>query len=128
MDASLASKLENMGAIESTELLSPPRELTMAATLQNGEKSVINRMKVATIHTELHIRHGTALVLRNLRWYVTAQNVGEPLLSRPVLEALGLSTRNVLASAAERYAGVTDVSELLMDKDCLLYTSDAADD
>lgn len=34
MDETLASKLENVGALESIETLTPPRELTMAASLQ----------------------------------------------------------------------------------------------
>ncbi len=36
-----------------------------------------------------------------------------PLLGRPLLEALGLNTRNILAAAAEKLSGAVDVSTLL---------------
>lgn len=68
------------------------------------------------MNTELHIRHGTALTLRNVRWLVTDQTVGEPLLGRPVLEELGLNTRNTLAAAAEKYSGVVDMHGILYNK------------
>ena len=68
--------------------------------------------------------------------------MGEPLLGRPVLEALGLDCRKVLAAAADRHGGTIDVSNLVANKidfrpgrigrvldgifhadGCLLYTS-----
>ena len=39
--------------------------------------------------------------------------MGEPLLGRPVLEALGLDCRKVLAAAADRHGGTIDVSKLV---------------
>ena len=43
---------------------------------------------------------------------MTKQAVGEPLPGRPLLEALGLNTRDILASAAAKHAGIADVPEL----------------
>lgn len=57
---------------------------------------------------DVHIRHGSALKLRQLRWVVSSQRVPEPLLGRPVLEFLGLNTADILATAADRAAGVID--------------------
>ena len=43
---------------------------------------------------------------------MTKQAVGEPLLGRPLFEALGLNTRDILATAAAKHAGIVDVPEL----------------
>lgn len=61
---------------------------------------------------ELHIRHGTSLMLQNVTSYITKQNDSEPLLGRPVLEALSLNTKSVLAAAADRYNVSLDLSDL----------------
>lgn len=47
--------------------------------------------------------------LRNTRWLVSKQRVPEPLLGQPMLEALGLNTADILATAADRSAGEVDV-------------------
>ena len=85
----------------------------MAATNKDGTAATIMCDKAVTIDTQLHIRHGSALVLRGLRWLVTSQCVGEPLLGRPLLEALGLDCHKVLASAADRHGGSVNVSTLV---------------
>ncbi len=56
--------------------------------------------------------HKTAVTLRGIRWLVSDQKVGEPLLGRRLLEALGLNTVNVLAAAVEKNSGSVDVSNL----------------
>lgn len=66
-----------------------------------------------TVYVKLHIRNGTALILRGLCMLVTDQPVGETLLGRPLLQALGLNTRDNLASAEESNSGVVDVYTLL---------------
>lgn len=43
------------------------------------------------------------MVLLNLRWLVTEQHSCNPLLGGTVLEALGLSTAELLAAAADRF-------------------------
>jgi len=115
MDSELLSKLELSGVSIQVENLPHPRVLLMAAELPDGNKAEILCRRVATIDTELHIRHGTALMLRNLRWNITDQRVGEPLLGGPMLEALGLNTRNILAAAAAKYSGTVDVTALVGD-------------
>lgn len=90
-----------------------PRQFEMAAYLPDGNQASITCIKVLTVDTELHIRHGPALTLRGVRWLITDQTVGEPLLGRPVLEFLGLNTRDILAAAAEKYSGVVDIPDIL---------------
>ena len=113
MDEYLLNKIKSTSDAVQVEQLTLPRHFVMAAKLPDGSIPKISCSKIAIIDTELHIRHGTGQVLRNLRWFVTSQHVGEPLLGRPILEALGLSARNILAAAAEKYAGVANASELL---------------
>lgn len=44
---------------------------------------------------------------------MTDQELSDPLLGRPVLEALGLSTREILAAAADRFCGSVDMERLV---------------
>lgn len=111
MDASLLAKLETSNAVSKVEYLKT-RILYMAAALLNGKQAEIKSRRVANIDTSLHIRHGTSLTLRNLQWTITDQTVGEPLLGGPVLEALGLNSREMLAAAAHKYSGSVDASLL----------------
>lgn len=89
------------------------RVFDRAASLPNGQRASLICSKVATVDTELHVWHWTALILRMVRWLVTNQMVGEPLLGRPVLEELDLNTRIILAVAADKHSGIADVSSLL---------------
>lgn len=40
--------------------------------------------------TELRVRHAQSLTIQNMRWFVTSQEISEPLIGRPTLEALGM--------------------------------------
>lgn len=64
------------------------------------------------METKLHIRHDTDLTLRGVRWLVTDQTFGYPLLSRSLQEVLRLIKRNILAAAATRHSGLVDCSSL----------------
>lgn len=85
----------------------------MADTSSNGFATKISCNQAVTIDKQLHIHHGSAIILRGLIWLVIPQALGEPLLGRPVLEALGLDCHNVLTTAAERHGGNVDVSTLV---------------
>lgn len=113
---SMVKKFKESGVEFSVETLPTKSVFEMAASLPNGEPASLMCDKAVVVDTELHIRHGSALVLRGVRWLVTNQSVGEPLLGRPLLEALGLNTQEILSAAAEKYSGAVDVSTL-MDKD-----------
>lgn len=85
----------------------------MAARNQDGSERTISCDQAVTIDTQLHIRNGSSLILRGLRWIITSQAVGEPPIGRPVLEALGLDCHKVLAAAADRLCGTVDISALV---------------
>lgn len=70
---------------------------------RNGNPAELVITREITVDVELHIRHGTSLILRNVRWLVTDQLVGESLLGRPILEALGMDTSEILSGAAEKH-------------------------
>lgn len=91
-----------------------PRQYGMAVQTSTEDKPIyVECDRSVTTTTELHIRHGTSLSLRNVTWLVAKQPTAEPLLNRPVLEALGLDARKALEAACDRYQGNVDVTELL---------------
>ncbi|CAN8075453.1 unnamed protein product, partial [Agarophyton chilense] len=116
MDTSTLERARKAGVDASVVKLVPPRKFEMAAKNPGGSPTIIECTHAATIDTELHIRHGSALVLRNLRWLVTPQIVDEPLLSRPLLGALGFDCQKVMQAAADRFGGSVDVSSILGNK------------
>lgn len=86
----------------------------MAAYNPDGQKATLIFKLAMTVDSGLHIRHVTSLVLHGLRWLVTYQTVGDPLPGRPLLDALGHNTRNILAAAASKHSGAVDLSTLLL--------------
>lgn len=84
----------------------------MAVEDANGSSAKIMCNKTFTLDMELHVPHGTSLVLRSVKWYVSTQAAKEPLLERPVPEAFGLTTSDILAAADDRYNGSLDLSHL----------------
>ena len=112
----LLNKLQCAGAkVHVTDLPRPMRYRMAAGTTPKGENAEIVCERTVVADLKLHVRHGSTLVLRNLRWLVTKQDVGEPLLGRPTLEALGLNCADILASAADRLNGETDLRDLYPD-------------
>lgn len=110
MGEELLRRWQRAGAdIQVADLPRPIRFEMAASTTPKGETAEIVCNRTAIIHLELHVRHGTTLVLRNLRWVITKQNVGEPLLGRPTLGTLGFNCADILASAADRLNGETDL-------------------
>lgn len=61
----------------------------------------------------LCIRHGTNFSLRNVEWTVGDNLVSHAILSRHVLQSLGLDNRMLLAAACERFNGVFDIEKNL---------------
>lgn len=79
-------------------------------TTSKWRVSILKCDRTAVIDVALHIRLGTALILGDVQWLITDQQVGEPLLGSPLLEALGLNTREILSAAANKHGGQVDVS------------------
>lgn len=69
--------------------------------------------KEVTFDTELHVRHGNSLMIRNLKWLVSVENVNETLLGRLIQEALGLEIKEVLKAACDRYGENCNVEDLV---------------
>lgn len=110
LDDNTLSLIISAGADVQIDNLEKPRIFGMAAMTKDGQDAQIVCDRAVSVNTELHIRHGSSLMLRNLRWLLTPQKLAEPLLGRPLLEALGLNTRDLLAAAATRLAGTVDAA------------------
>lgn len=63
----------------------------------------------------LQIRHGTSLVLRNITWRVTKEQIKTPIIGRRVLESLGCDNRAMLLAARDRLGDNIDVIERLVE-------------
>lgn len=113
LDKETLRRIIAAGVDASVEELSQPRVFDMAAANADGASAKLVCTKSVSVDTELHIRHGTTLRLRNLKWLVTDQRVSDPLLGRPILEALGLNTRDLLAAAADQFCGSVDAERLV---------------
>lgn len=85
IDMRTINEMSISGAVCNTTPLLRPRSFEMAASLENGKPATLTCTKTTTMDVELHIRHGTALILRGVQWLITDQAVGEPLLGRPLL-------------------------------------------
>lgn len=83
-------------------------------SLDHGLEIESQCTRPVTMETGLHSRHGKTLVLRNMKWLITGQQVTEPLLRRSVLEALDFNSANILAAAEDQKGGPFDLSKLEM--------------
>lgn len=102
MEGRPLAKIKKADAECQVQKLSPQRRLSIAASTLDGTVTVITCNRAVIVDTELHIRHGSALVLRGLWWIVTLQLAGEPLLGPSLLEAVGLDCQKIFSPAAER--------------------------
>lgn len=84
----------------------------MPGSIPNGEKAQLIRRKTACVDTELQIRYGSSLLVRNLSWLITDQSVTKPLPGRPIEEALEMNTRELLAAVADKFAGCVDAEKV----------------
>ena len=76
---------------------------------KNVEVTCSKKVKLDAI---LRIRHGSKLILRNVWWNVTNEDIPFCLFGRLELEALGLNNKIMLQAAADRLDGVADMSSL----------------
>lgn len=88
----------------------------MAGKNIDGSNTTMSCDRAVIVDTQLHIRHGSALMLLGLRWIAASQAVGESLLGRPFLKRLALDYQNVLATASDRLGGTMDVSYIVCDR------------
>lgn len=114
MDRVTLENLKDAGKPLCIEQLNHPRLLDMMACTEHRESARLVCKAAVTLHTKGHIRHGSALVLRKFHWLIPDQKLAEPLLVRPILEALGLNTRNIIVANADILSGSVG-SALLLD-------------
>lgn len=84
----------------------------MATLASNGVPVKLTCQSEARINVEIHKYHGTALKLCNIGWLVTKKCLSKPLLGPPILEGLGLSPYEILATFADRRAKTVDAKWL----------------
>lgn len=134
----LASLIEKRANIQVTSFKSI-RKFGLAASKSEDEQPLyVACDREVEVTTELHIRYGKSLKLRKLKWYVATHDVDEPLLGRPILEALGLNTKELLEAAYDKYGSSVDADAILPPEDYEgsvarllssgLYHSNAADE
>ena len=71
------------------------------------------------LDVDLKIRHGSNLLLRNVVWKISDQDTEFVILGRPVLEALGINTRDILGEVCDKFSGVVKVDSLMgKDRKC----------
>ena len=92
IDDHRVSDIRNSGAVIRIRPLEKEIVLNMAADAPGGTPTQIKYHSELTADTDIHVRHGSSLRIRNLRWLVTKKRLAEPLLGCPLLEALSLDT------------------------------------
>lgn len=110
MDDKLLQRIIREGGKVDDQELSEPRMFNMAVKTSNLRPVSVVSKKVAVMPVELHTRHGKTMLLRNVHWMVIKQCCEESLLSRPLLERIGLVARGVIERAAKLLGGVFDVA------------------
>ena len=108
----LQDLLEKGTRVKVTEFESPKQFGLAATNNQKGEEIFVTCNKQVVMNIELFIRHGCFLELRNIKWYVAMSEMAEPILGRPILEALGINTRFLIAAAVDKVGSSLDVSHL----------------
>lgn len=87
IDQRLPRRFEQNGEEFAFRKLAIPHSYSIVATFMKTGKQTKKKCQLsATMSVELHIGHDKMLVLRNLYWLVTVQNLTEPLLGRPAIE------------------------------------------
>ena len=78
-----------------------------------GSGPQITCKKKAKADTQLRIRHGTKLMLRDVEWLIPEEETECTILGRPVLQAIGCDNRALLSAACDKHSGVINVPEAL---------------
>lgn len=112
MSAYLLNLIAKAGRYLKLESLKPPRRLCLSADAPDGFQAGLVYQKSAKMDVCIHLRHVTALKLRNTRWLVSEHRFPEPFLGRPFLELLGLNTSDISAIDSDRSEGLVDAKKL----------------
>lgn len=66
--------------------------------------------QVVKLDVYLHTRHGTSLILHNIIWKVSKEELRTPIIGRRVLESLGCDNREMLMVARDKLGEDIDVN------------------
>lgn len=111
-------ELETQKAKLTVEHINPPMKFELAVTENiDGCPAMVECNKSVKLNIELKIRHGSSLTLRNVTWFVATKKMPQQLLSRPVLEFLGVDATEALIAAYGRHEGQVDMNEFMPEDD-----------
>lgn len=79
--------------------LAQPPVIDMAATSLDIKQAKLVWSKEVLVDIKVHIRHGLAHKLQNVKWLVTDWTVCEQLLGRQIIDKVRLNTRELIARA-----------------------------
>lgn len=116
MPSSLFTTLPARGAEVEVKVLAVPGKFGLAVmTSKEAENLFVECDRTVKLNIDLHIRHGKLLKIRNTFWFVAIpeQFTEEPLLGLPLLEALGLRTKEILEAACDKYSGEVDANDFV---------------
>jgi len=114
----LLRELEESGAKMKVRKYDQPKIYHLAvAAVSDGAPAQFACDREVVLDVQLFMRHSCYIELRNVKWYVPTTATPDPLLGRPVLEALGINTKELLIAARSRMgesvdlAGIPEYSE-----------------
>jgi len=111
LPSDLLKKLEDAGADMKVRLYDTPKVYNLAVSaVSNGAPATLSCDREVVLDIQLFMRHSSFIELRNVKWYVPTTETPEPLLGRPVLEALGINTKELLMAARSRMGESVDLS------------------
>ena len=65
------------------------------------------------LDVELRIRHASKLPLRKVTWKVVEEKIDYNILGQPLLEAVGIKTRDLPEQVFDKFSGVINIDSLL---------------
>ena len=95
------NKVEQAGVAVTRTPIIPPAHFTVAAGVDGASASFKCSFSVK-LSVSLAVRHAKNLTLRDVHWHVPDTSAPDALLSRPLLEHLGLDVRQVLLAACDQ--------------------------
>ena len=101
-------------ALPELEVVTLPQTQLFGTAVKDAAPLPCSRKVICDVH--LRIRHGTQMLLRNVTWLISERETPHVIIGRPVLAALGLDNRKLLAAACDDNHGAVDVAALLAQK------------
>ena len=109
LPSSLLKRITNVGSTVRTTTLASSETFR---EIGSGTQPLTCSRKVE-LDVELRNRHGSMLLLRKVTWKVVEEEIEYVILGRPLLEALGINTRDLLEQVSDTFSGVINIDSLL---------------